>query len=135
MPTRQLLTYGFFFFSAILCLSSNKARADEKRGAISECGRYIISGVVRKNPSKGLILIVNEKSKSEFQFTFKAGELSKVALYIDKSVSMDASILKIDGTRGEISSIDSVKFRIPDPLHPNQDSGFVSSKHMECDHE
>jgi hypothetical protein len=103
--------------------------------SVKECGRYAIDGVIRKNPPVGLALLVNEKSKSEMKFTITPNELSKTVLYIDKSVSLDATILKLNGTLGEISSIENLKLRMPDPLHPDLDSGFVLSKKMECLHE
>lgn len=131
----KLISKYFFFFITVFCLFLNIGMAQSKSWSAVECGRYTIDGVVRKNPHHGLILVVNEKSKSENKLTFKSGELSKVALYIDKSISMEAVILKIDGTRGEVSSIESVKLRLPDPLHPDLDGGFILRKKMECAHE
>ena len=131
----KLMIKYFFLLILILCCFCTEGICQQKSWTISRCGSYSIDGIIRKNPPTSLVLIVNEKSKSESKFTIKSGELSKVALFVDRAISMQATVIKIDGTKGELSSIGPIKLRIPDPLHPDLDNGFILKKKMECEHE
>ena len=98
---------------------------------ITECGEYTARGVVRAKPA-GLALIVNEKTLSEYVITMSITEQAQISSLIDKTATVQLVLdKKFNGQTGSTSKIISAKFRIPDPLNP-EDTGFKLDKKLDC---
>lgn len=90
-----------------------------RAGLPKECGVYDINGRVLIDQNKKLIVLLNEKSKSETKLIIDNSEATKVALFIDKDVSLSGTVYELDGTLGKINKIAKVFNRIPNPLMPD----------------
>lgn len=117
----------------LLSLFTHSALAEETYGAIKGCGRYKVAGIIRKNKEHGIHLVVNEKTASEYQFKPASGELPKFVGFIDLPIKLETSVTKLDGTKGEVASPSGIKPIVPDPLHPNLNSGFILIEQKKCE--
>lgn len=96
------------------------------------CGIYWVAGIVRTT-KLGFFIVVNEKTGSEYTLKSSILEEPKLAPYIDRPMQALVVIAqKLNGTIGEIARVDTVKDRIPNPLHPVFDTGFRIIKKLEC---
>ena len=97
------------------------------------CGEYLAAGTVHSSVKTGYTLVVNEKTRSEYNFKVPIIEEPKFAPYVDKPLKASILVTKpIDGTRGEIEKVTKVEHRVPNPLHPVFDTGFRLIKKVEC---
>lgn len=119
-----------------------------------KCGQYELTGVIRKVEGQNVMKLY-EGSMSEAILTL-APDLSELAeVYLDRSVTLKG-ILKapVKNYRGFIESTltpaeikdlmspnkpytarfmrDDIKERVPDPLHPDLDSGMKLIKERPC---
>jgi hypothetical protein len=119
-------------------LVSASGFSEEKPG-FTQCGDYVVKGVLIQNTTdttkvNPVIYKVNQKTKSEMAFTFKAEDLGLVSSYLDVPTTMKVKILKkMEGTKGEIAEVNGVSIRKPNPLDPYSDSGifFQSARHCQ----
>jgi hypothetical protein len=96
------------------------------------CGHYEISGIVRKDKVKGLVFLVNERSKSEYKLTIASGEMGKYVGFINRPLKLESEISKINGTNAVLSNSKNLKAAIPNPLNPIENTGFKLIKESEC---
>ena len=121
--------------AALICLlftSLCASEASEHYGGIKGCGLYKMAGVIRKDPTDILDLVVNEKSNSEYRFKPAAGELPKFAGFIDRPITLQVEVTSLNGSRGDVSAPKNITDRVPDPLHPSVDTGFILMKKRKC---
>ena len=90
---------------------------------LKDCGQYQIWGVVRKTYKQGgLVVKINEHSKSEYNLEISKKDRLKFAGFIDRSFTGEGEISKIDGTKALISNPQKLELRVPDPINPLRDS-------------
>lgn len=120
-----LINFIILFFSPV--------RA-EYVGAPTNCGRYEIAGIVEKNKDGiGYLYKVNKGTMSEHNLIISQEIEPKVVSYIDRPSKIKAKLLmKFDGTKGEISNIEEISMRIPNPLEPMNDNGFKFLSKESC---
>jgi hypothetical protein len=97
---------------------------------ISDCGVYQVNAVARSVKS-GLVIIVNEKTKSEITISVPVQNEAFLAPYVDKAMS--ASVVfskKAQGSKAE-GSIKDIKSRIPNPINP-MDTGIKLISKARC---
>jgi hypothetical protein len=94
---------------------------------ISDCGIYRVKGVARSTPN-GLIIVVNEKSKSEINIKIPEHNEAFLAPYVDKAI--EASVKIVNKSQG--SSVEGIIMkiasRIPNPINPKDTGIKLSSK-------
>ena len=122
-----------FAIVTLMLSSLNYLGAAEIYGAAKGCGRYKIAGIIRKNKDRGILFVVNEKTKSEYNFKPAAGELPKFVAYTDVPIRMEANITKLEATRGEVANPSKIVPMVPDPLNPNLNSGFILINQKKCE--
>jgi hypothetical protein len=97
-----------------------------------ECGEYKISGIGRmlKNTP---VLIINERSLSEYVFTIPISEQPRIVPYIDRPFELHALIVKKgNGTRGELKDLKEISLRVPNPLSESPDTGIKLLHKLPC---
>jgi hypothetical protein len=99
---------------------------------IKSCGQYLISGIIKKDPDHVLVLIVNEKSKSEYRLIPNSGELDKFAGQIETPITLVAKVIGLNGHSGVVSNPSRIRPRIPNPLSRDQDTGVKLIKVTQC---
>jgi hypothetical protein len=98
---------------------------------VTNCGEYTAKGIVRKG-ADGLVIVVNEKTKSEHVISLPILEQAKLGPFIDRPLKATLVLTKpFNGTKGYSSSILSADDRIPDPLNP-EDTGLILNKKLDC---
>ncbi len=123
--------YLLIFIMALIVLNQ-ASFAGQYFGEFKGCGRYILAGIVRKNHTNLVVIIVNEGTNSEFVFTAKEGEKGNYIGHIDLPFSTEVSIIKIDGTKGVLSNPINSKRIYPNPIDPRTNSGFIQLTKSEC---
>ncbi len=125
-----------FTLCAFLILLSSVVLAQENTKpyeGFQGCGEYLAAGTVHSSVKTGYMLVINEQTRSEYNFRIPIMEEPKFAPYMDKPLKASVLITKpIDGTRGEIEKVIKVEHRIPNPLHPVFDTGFRLIKKVKC---
>jgi hypothetical protein len=114
------------FLSTILILLVSIPANSQDWSGISKCGIYLVNGIVRTTP-KGHVIVVNEKSQSEFTITVSIPNEAKLAPYLDKAMVAKVALVK-KSLLGEVKEISS---RIPNPLSP-QDTGVKLLTQIKC---
>lgn len=97
---------------------------------ISDCGVYQVNAVAR-SVKNGLVIIVNEKTKSEITISVPVQNEAYLAPYVDRA--MTASVIfakKSQGAKVE-GTIKEIKSRIPNPINP-MDTGIKLISKAEC---
>ena len=97
------------------------------------CGEYLVAGVVRA-PKEGIRVVVNEKTKSEYNISLSILDQARIAGLVNYTVTVNLLLdKKFDGTKGVASLITKqAEMRVPDPLNPARDTGFKLLKASEC---
>jgi len=113
-----------------LCAASD---ASEIYGSLKGCGHYKIAGIIRKAKTFGVDIIVNEKTQSEYSFKPAKGELPRFVSIFDVSVSFEADVVSIDGTKGLLANGSNFQPILPNPLEPSKSSGFVLMNEKKCE--
>ena len=124
-----------FTFSSLLFLLFTANAQDNLKPyeGFQGCGEYLAAGTVHSSVKTGYTLVVNEKTRSEYNFKIPIIEEPKFAPYVDKPLKAQIKVTKqIDGTKGEIEKVLNVDHRVPNPLHPAFDTGFRLIKKLEC---
>ncbi len=111
----------------------SSANASESYGSFQGCGSYKIAGVIRKDPDTALVLVVNEKTASEYRFKPAPGELPSFASYLDTPIHLNVDVIQSEGHRGVVSHPSELNPRAPDPIHPHLNSGFALLKKRKCE--
>ena len=112
----------------IILLAQNSF-AQEWTG-ISDCGIYQVSGIARLT-KEGPVMLVNEKTKSEFIINVPTMNEPFLAPYIDKAMLASVEISKKSvGSKIE-GTIKEIKRRIPNPLDP-MDTGVKLISKAAC---
>ena len=97
------------------------------------CGVYELNGTVRQNEA-GTRVVVAEGTMSETSFTFTRREELKLLPYKDAPIRTSVLILTpFNGTRAKVEKIESVDFRVPDPLRSAADSNYRVKQSLNCD--
>ena len=113
-----------FTFVTFLSLSQNVLA-----GLPVECGVYDIHGKIIIDLNRKITVLLNANSKSETRLQIDFAEGTKVALFIDKDVSLSGTVYELDGSIGKINKITKVSKRIPNPLMPNDNQmKLINSK-------
>lgn len=123
--------YNILTFIAILYAPffSSAAIAQEWTG-LSGCGIYQVDGVGRST-KEGLVLVVNEKTKSEFTINVPIKNELFLAPYVDKTMHASVEISKKSlGSKIE-GTIKEIKRRIQNPLDP-MDTGVKLISKAAC---
>ncbi len=107
--------------------------ATESYGSFQGCGSYKIAGVIRKDPDTAVVLVVNEKTGSEYRFKPAPGELPRFASYLDTPITLSVDVIQSKGHRGVISHPSDLNPMAPDPIHPHLNSGFLILKKRKCE--
>lgn len=120
-----------------------------------KCGEYDISGVVKKSDGK-FVLKLYEGTMSEITLSLPVDLEQAVQVYENKSVLLRAKMMApVKDTQGTVQSLlsdeevkkllgpdspysarflrDDIKERVPDPLHPDLDSGMKLTKETPCE--
>ncbi len=116
----------------ILIISFKTSSAQANTGSPSLCGDYSVAGVIRLINHE-VILVVNEKTKSEHRIHFPTLEQPKLTPYDDRPVTVKLRLQKIwNGTTGLAQIIlERPELRVPNPLQPN-DTGFSLISAQKC---
>jgi hypothetical protein len=119
----RLILLPFF-----LLLLSLPAQAQEWTGI--DCGTYEVKGVVRSSKNV-LLVVVNEKTKSEILITVPIPNEALLAPYIDKP--MLAKLVVNSKTSGPhiLGTIQDIQARVPNPI-ANRDTGMHLIAKTEC---
>ena len=129
------LLISFFFFISITTILNAQDSSIELKSAPSDCGKYLIHGIIRSTQKSRptIHLIVNEKSQSEHTFNFTSTEDDLgYNIHKNKDVVVTALILKkLNGTSGELSKVEKIETRIPNVLK-SKDTGFHLLQKLEC---
>jgi hypothetical protein len=98
----------------------------------SVCGEYSVKGVVRAR-EKSVVLMVNEKTFSEYIISFRAPEDAlQLALYVDQPVEANLLLLKkFNGTIGVADKLERTEVRVPNPIN-SLDTGFFLNRKIPC---
>lgn len=118
----------FMLFCCLVFSSASFASFGELRG----CGEYEISGIVVKDPSTTLKILVNEGSKSEYQIFVSSNDLASISGFINRDVSFNGEIIGIDGTKLQATNLIEFKNRVPNPLELKGSTGFKLIKNKDC---
>ena len=113
-----LLVFFLFTISASLF-------AEDWTG-FSGCGTYEVSGTAR-SLKKSLVILVNEKSKSEMIINVPIINEPMLAPYLDKPI---LATLDFDKSKSE-GTVKIIKSRIPNPLNP-MDTGIKLMSKADC---
>lgn len=120
-----------------------------------KCGEYDITGVVKKSDGK-FVLKLYEGSMSEITLSLPVDLEAAAQVYENKAVLLKAKMMApVKDTRGVVQSLlsdeevkkllgpespysarflrEDIKERVPDPLHPDLDSGMILTKELSCD--
>ncbi len=119
----------FSLFTLVLLLISNQSLAESWTG-ISHCGIYEVKGVAHSTKN-GLVIVVNEKTRSEIVITVPILNEAKLAPYIDKAFSAEVLIETIPSGSKVIGTIKDIHSRIPNPLDP-KDTGLKMISKAKC---
>ena len=117
---------------SLLIAFYSTSEASERYGGVQGCGAYQVAGVIRKDSLDILDLVVNEKTKSEYRFKPAPGELPKFAGYLDQAIKLQVEVTLLNGNKGEVANPKNIHHRVPDPLHPSLDTGFILVKKRSC---
>lgn len=109
--------------------------------AFEGCGNYILKGVLVKSESDSdqkkwgaVYYKINKKTQSEMKFKItNSDDLSKVSGYLNIPSELNVVIeKKINGTEGEIASINQVKLRSVHGLNFSENNGMFLEKLKGC---
>ena len=114
----------------LLVLIPLAAAASEHWSGISHCGLYQVSGVARSS-QKGPVMVVNEKSQSEFSIRVPITNEAKLAPYIDKTFIAKVSFEKKPVEGNYQAVVKEIVSRVPNPLSP-KDSGVKILSEAKC---
>ena len=117
----------------LLMLLINRASATDFASSPKGCGRYVVAGVIHKNKGFGVTLVVNEKSQSEYRFKPASGELPRFVAILDLPVSLELSIVKLNGMSGEVAGAHEMSLIAPQPLEQHKSSGFKLIEEKPCE--
>ncbi len=116
----------------ILTLLSFPAIAGSDLSYQDNCGVFKISGTVKENPEKKLVVVINEGTKSEITLsTPKQNELKFLAYQNRPLVGEFEITIKFNGTHGEISKLIKIDYRTDSPLEA-ENTGIKLIKKMKC---
>lgn len=125
------------------------------RASEFKCGEYEFTGVIKKHEGKNALKLY-EGTMSEITLTLAPDLEEAVSIYENKSVWLKGHLwAPVKDTRGHVESLLSaeeihkltgpdqpytarflradIKERVPDPLHPDLDSGMSLVKETSCD--
>lgn len=129
------LLISFIVLISMTTILKAQDSSTELKNAPSDCGKYIIHGIIRSTQiSRPTIhLIVNEKSQSEHTFNFASTDDDLgFNIHKNKDVVVTALILKkLNGTSGELVKVEKIENRIPNALKA-KDTGFHLLQKLEC---
>ncbi len=111
-----------------LLLLSLTAQAQEWTGI--GCGTYEVKGVVRSSKNV-LLVIVNEKSKSEIVITVPIPNEALLAPHIDKTILAKLVINSKASGAHILGTIQDIQARVPNPL-ASRDTGMQLMAKTEC---
>lgn len=120
-----------------------------------KCGEYDLTGVVKKSDGK-FVLKLYEGSMSEITLSLPVDLEAAAQVYENKAVLLKAKMTApVKDTRGSVHSLlsddevkkllgpdspysarflrEDIKERVPDPLHPDLDSGMMLTKELPCE--
>lgn len=98
---------------------------------INDCGQYVMKGTILKNQKEvGYRFVLNQGTKSEYNFKIKIEDELKIAPYIDKAVGVTANIESVKDQKGIFSSIEKAEFAFVDKLNPAENITLI--KKMDC---
>lgn len=84
---------------------------------ISDCGLYEVRAIARSTP-KGLVMVVNEQSQSQFTIILPITNEATLAPYIDKPLTASVLFEKKYSTASTLGIVQKIEDRIPNPLLP-----------------
>lgn len=119
-----------------------------------QCGEYAISGIIKKHADHFVVKLY-EETMSEVILSLPQDLEGAAEIYENRAVTINAKMVApIKNRRGEAQSLmsatevkallaadqpysaryfrEDLKERVPDPLHPDQDSGLVLLKELPC---
>lgn len=118
-----LLIFSLYLLSATSLLAADWT-------GFKGCGLYKVRGVGR-TIKNALVIVVNEKTKSEIIFSLPINNEPTLAPYVDRPLEATVQINKpMNGSKG-FGVVQSIKSRLPDPLNP-VDTGMSLMTKSEC---
>ena len=111
-----------------LLLLSLPAQAQEWTGI--DCGTYEVKGVVRSSKNV-LLIIVNEKTKSEIVITVPIPNEALLAPHVDKPILANLVVNSKASGPHFLGTIQEIQARVPNPLS-NRDTGMQLIAKTEC---
>ena len=99
----------------------------------ADCGDYLVFGVLRIRP-EGMRIVVHEKTQSEQLISLNLDDQSAIATHLNFPITVGLLLdKKFDGTNGYASAITKkIEIRAPNPLIPNEDTGYKLIKKSKC---
>lgn len=96
------------------------------------CGNYLVKAlVVMKDGVSSLV--INPDTKSEINLKVEFNQSAKLSPYIGRFIETQLTITRpMDATRGEASTLGSIKVLTPDPLANNMGTSMKLIKKMNC---
>ena len=97
-----------------------------------DCGLYIGQGQI-KEKNYSLYFNANEKSKSELNLVPYIKLETRLAPFLNRPVSLKFTVKqKFEGTDGNISDIESIELRVPNPSMGANDNYVKLVSKIEC---
>lgn len=116
---------GGFMRSGLFCILlmiSSSLFSQESWTGITVCGLYSAKGIVRSYKD-GLVINVNEKTKSEIIISVPIMNEPKLAPYLNKAVEASIEFKKLTPHLKLLGTVTQIKSRLPNPIDPS-DTGI-----------
>jgi hypothetical protein len=118
--------------AAVCVLSGDVWAASSYAPLTQDCGEFDVAGVVAFDHHH-YVIKVSAGSQSETILTVAPAHQELAAPYVNRSVLAHGRInRKIATYRGTID-LEKIEQKVPDPIHPRQNSGFKLVEKRECD--
>ena len=99
---------------------------------LNSCGEFEFRGVPQID-DKEMIVVINNKSKSEIRILIPLSEQSRITPYLKHTVEGKIKISKIKNLwRGEAIELKDIRLIVPDPLNPSINSFLKIIKSKKC---
>ncbi|MEI7973327.1 MAG: hypothetical protein WCH11_03065 [Bdellovibrio sp.] len=111
---------------------TSRADTTEFESSPKGCGRYLVAGIVQQNQGFGVTVFVNQGTQSEYRFTPARGELAGFYGFLDFPVSLELSIIRLNGRTGEVAEAQDMRLLAPNPMNPKKSNGFKLIQGWPC---
>lgn len=115
----------------VLMSLSLQVIAAPRYGHFESSGDYLVAGHLKRIDGQ-LKLVIWPETQSEIVLSLskEANDLGRNL--VDHSVEIQGCIDHLDGSKGKMSIVHSIEYRVPNPLYPLEDGGFISQGKKTC---